>query len=90
MSTVPLVCFSNQSLALGEHRDMLQIWIVIKAVHGQMVGVVRPFPSRDADPCEAVAGEELGETPYTTSENRAVTATCPFLSTKRDLIFDIN
>ncbi|CAL1382480.1 unnamed protein product [Linum trigynum] len=65
---------------------MLQIWIVIEAVHRQMVGVVRPLPSRDADPREAVAGEELGKTPYTTSENRAATmaraktATCPFSS----------
>lgn len=31
----------------GENRDVLHIWIVVEAVTGEVMSIVRPFPPRD-------------------------------------------
>ncbi|KAI3411220.1 Cytochrome b5 heme-binding domain-containing protein [Psidium guajava] len=45
----------------GEHRDVLEVGVVVEAVAGDVVGVVGPLPPRDADPGDAVAREDLGQ-----------------------------
>ncbi|PON56786.1 hypothetical protein TorRG33x02_295470 [Trema orientale] len=45
----------------GEDRNVLKIWIIIKAVAGNMMGIMSPFPPSNADPSKAIPSQNLSK-----------------------------